>query len=76
MMIEAALKQAGWPANAAKVEESLQNLKVDMKGMRAAPMEWTRNNHFRVHQSYRIYNWDAAKGEIVTAKEGLDYEIK
>lgn len=76
MMIEAALQQAGWPANAAKVEESLQNLKVDMKGMRAAPMEWTRANHFRVHQSYRVYNWDAAKGEIVTAKEGLDYEIK
>lgn len=76
LTIEAALKQAGWPATAKKVQDALQNIKVDMRGVRAAPMEWTQSNHFRVHQSYRIYNWDAAKDRIVTAKDGLDFEIK
>jgi branched-chain amino acid transport system substrate-binding protein len=76
LMIEAALEHASWPVTAAKVQDALQNLQVDMKGIRAAPMEWTQTNHFRTLQSYRIYNWDAAKGQIATTKKGLDYEIK
>lgn len=76
MMVEAALKQSGWPADAEKVQNALQNLQVNMKGIRAAPIQWTQSNHFRVNQSYRIYNWDSAKGQIVTAKDSLSYEIK
>src|SRR5215467_108749 len=42
MVVEAALKGAGAPASAAKVQASLQNLKVDLKGLRGGPIEWTK----------------------------------
>ena len=47
MVIEAALKGAGWAATPAKVQASMQNLKVDLKGLRGGPIEWTKDNHFR-----------------------------
>ena len=47
MVIEAALKGAGWPATPAKIQASMENLKVDLKGLRGGPIEWTKDNHFR-----------------------------
>ena len=47
MAIEAALKGAGWPADAAKVRAAMENLKIDTKGLRGGPIEWTKDNHFR-----------------------------
>ena len=55
MVIEAALKGAGWPADAAKVAAAMENLKVDTKGLRGGPIEWTKDNHFRTKQYYRVY---------------------
>jgi hypothetical protein len=33
---------------ATKVQASLQNLKVDLRGLRGGPIEWTKDNHFRL----------------------------
>jgi ABC-type branched-subunit amino acid transport system substrate-binding protein len=74
MVIEAALKGAGWPATPAKVQASMANLKVDLKGLRGGPIEWTRDNHFRTRQYYRVYRWDGAK--IVVVKDWFAYEVK
>jgi ABC-type branched-subunit amino acid transport system substrate-binding protein len=74
MVIEAALKGAGAPASAAKVQASLQNLKVDLKGLRGGPIEWTKNNHFRTRQFYRVYRWDGSK--IAVVKDWFAYDVK
>lgn len=74
MVIEAALKGAGWPATAAKIQASMQNLKVDLKGLRGGAIEWTKDNHFRTTQYYRVYRWDGAKTTVV--KDWFPYEVK
>ena len=74
MVIEAALKGAGWPATPAKIQESMQNLKVDLKGLRGGPIEWTKDNHFRTKQYYRVYRWNGSK--IAVAKDWFAYDVK
>jgi ABC-type branched-subunit amino acid transport system substrate-binding protein len=76
MVIEAAMKGAGWPATPAKVQASMSNLKVDLKGLRGGPLEWTKDNHFRTKQYYRVYRWDPAKSAIVVAKDWYAYDVK
>ncbi len=39
----------------------MQNLKVDLKGLRGGPIEWTKDNHFRTQQYYRVYRWDGGQ---------------
>jgi ABC-type branched-subunit amino acid transport system substrate-binding protein len=74
MVIEAALKGAGWPAAPAKIQASMQDLKVDLKGLRGGPIEWTKDNHFRTRQHYRVYKWDGAK--IAVVKDWFPYDVK
>jgi ABC-type branched-subunit amino acid transport system substrate-binding protein len=76
MVIEAALKGAGWPADAAKIRAAMENVKVDTKGLRGGPIEWTKDNHFRTRQYYRVYRWDAAKSAIAQAKDWVAYDVK
>ena len=74
MVIEAALKGAGWPATPAKIQGSMQSLKVDLKGLRGGPIEWTKDNHFRTKQYYRVYKWDGSKVALV--KDWYPYDVK
>ncbi len=76
MVLEAALNNAGWPANPAKMAAALQSVKVDTKGLRGGPIEWTKENHFRTRQYYRVYKWDAGKSAIVIAKNWVAYDVK
>jgi branched-chain amino acid transport system substrate-binding protein len=76
MVLEAVLKGAGWPADAAKIRAALENVKVDTKGLRGGPIEWTKDNHFRTRQYYRVYRWDPAKSAIVQAKDWAGYDVK
>jgi branched-chain amino acid transport system substrate-binding protein len=76
MVIEAALKATGWPATTEKLAAAMANLKVDTKGLRGGPIEWTKDNHFRTRQYYRVYKWDAAKGSIVQVKDWTAFEVK
>ena len=76
LIIEAALKKAGWPADAAKVSAAMSDLKVDTKGLRGGPLEWTKQNHFRTQQSYRTYRWDPEKSAIVVVKDWVVYDVK
>ena len=74
MVLEAALKGAGADATPAKVQASMQNLKVDLKGLRGGPIEWTTDNHFRTKQYYRVYRWDGSK--IAVVKNWFSYDVK
>jgi hypothetical protein len=74
MAIEAALKGAGWPADPAKVRAEMENLKIDTKGLRGGPIEWTKDNHFRTRLYYRVYKWDGDK--IARVQDWKVYEVK
>jgi ABC-type branched-subunit amino acid transport system substrate-binding protein len=75
MVIEAALKAAGTPSRE-KLAAAMSNLKVDTKGLRGGPIEWTKDNHFRTRQYYRFYRWDPAKGAIVRVKDWVAFDVK
>jgi ABC-type branched-subunit amino acid transport system substrate-binding protein len=76
LVLEAALKGAGWPTDAAKIRAAMENVKVDTKGLRGGPIEWSKTNHFRSHQYYRVYRWDSAKSAIVQAMDWKAYDVK
>ncbi|NTU59787.1 MAG: ABC transporter substrate-binding protein [Deltaproteobacteria bacterium] len=76
LVLEAALKATPWPATPAKVQAAMSSLKVDTKGLRGGPIEWTKENHFRTWQYYRIYRWDPAKGQVVRVKDWAGYTVK
>lgn len=74
MAIEAALKGAGWPADAAKVRASMESLKIDTKGLRGGTIEWNKDNHFRTRLYYRVYKWD--DGKITRVQDWKTYDVK
>jgi len=76
MVIEAALKSAGWPATPEKLAAAMSGLNVDTRGLRGGPIEWTKDNHFRTRQYYRVYRWDTAKGAIVRVKDWVAFDVK
>ncbi|MGD9921599.1 MAG: ABC transporter substrate-binding protein [Pseudorhodoplanes sp.] len=75
MVIEAALRAAGKPDPKA-ITAAMKNLKVDTKGLRGGPLEWTPDNHFRTKQHYRFYAWDAGKDRMDTISDWITYDIK
>jgi ABC-type branched-subunit amino acid transport system substrate-binding protein len=76
LVLEAALKGAAWPPTPQKVLASMNNLKVDTQGLRGGPIEWTKDNHFRTKQYYRVYRWDPAKNAIVRVKDWTGLDVK
>jgi ABC-type branched-subunit amino acid transport system substrate-binding protein len=76
MVVEAALKATGWPATPEKLAAAMSTLKVDTKGLRGGPIEWTKDNHFRTQQYYRVYRWDSGKGAIQQVKDWTGFDVK
>jgi branched-chain amino acid transport system substrate-binding protein len=54
----------------------MNNLKVDTKGLRGGPIEWTKENHFRTKQYYRVYRWDPAKSAVALVKDWTALDVK
>lgn len=76
MVIEAALRQAGWPAGPAEIAASMQNLTVDTQGLRGGPIVWRDGNHFRTTQYYRVYRWDDDSNAIVVVRDWFSFDIE
>ena len=76
MVIEAALKATPWPPTPQKVLAAMNNLKVDLKGLRGGPLEWTKDNHFRTKQYYRVWHWDSGKNAIVRVQDWQAIDVK
>jgi branched-chain amino acid transport system substrate-binding protein len=76
LVIEAALRKVGWPVDPMKVAAALNDLKVDTKGLRGVPLVWTKDNHFRTQQAYRIHRWDTGTSAITRVKDWIVYDVK
>jgi branched-chain amino acid transport system substrate-binding protein len=76
LVIESALKNTPWPPTPQKVLAAMNNLKVDMKGLRGGPLEWTKDNHFRTRQYYRVWRWDTAKNAVVRVQDWQPIDVK
>lgn len=76
LVIEAVLDKTPWPATPQKVLASMNNLKVDLKGLRGGPLEWTKDNHFRTKQFYRVWRWDPAANGVVRVQDWQAIEVR
>ena len=76
LVLEAVLKGAGWPADVAKIRAAMETVKVDTQGLRGGAIEWSKENHFRTRQYYRVYRWDPAKSAVTVVKDWVAYDVK
>ena len=76
LVIESTLKATPWPPTPKKVLAAMNNLKVDLKGLRGGPLEWTKDNHFRTRQFYRVWRWDPSAAKIVRVQDWQAIEVK
>lgn len=76
MVIEQALKATPSPATREKVLATMSTLKVDTKGLRGGPIEWTGTNHFRTKQYYRVYRWDNTARSVARVGDWITIEAK
>jgi ABC-type branched-subunit amino acid transport system substrate-binding protein len=74
MAIEAALKKAGGSTDRSKLRAAMEMLKIDTKGLRGGPIEWTKDNHFRTKLYYRVYKWSDDK--IARVRDWKTYDVK
>lgn len=76
LVVESVLRNTPWPPTPQKVLAAMNNVKVDMKGLRGGPLEWTKDNHFRTKQYYRVWRWDPGANRIVRAQDWQAIEVK
>jgi ABC-type branched-subunit amino acid transport system substrate-binding protein len=76
LVIEQVLDKAAWPATPEKVLAAMNNLKVDLKGLRGGPLEWTKDNHFRTRQYYRVWHWDPATKRVARVQDWQAVEVR
>jgi ABC-type branched-subunit amino acid transport system substrate-binding protein len=76
LILEGVLKASGWPTSSEKVLAAMNGLKVDLKGLRGGPIEWTKTNHFRARQSYRVYRWNGATQSVERVQDWTSFEVK
>jgi branched-chain amino acid transport system substrate-binding protein len=75
LVLESVLKNTAWPPTPAKVAAAMGKLKVDLKGLRGGPLEWTKDNHFRTRQYYRVWHWDAQKNAVVRVQDWQPIDV-
>lgn len=76
LVVEQVLRNTPWPPTPQKVLAAMNNVKVDMKGLRGGPLEWTKDNHFRTRQYYRVWRWDPQASRIVRAQDWQAIDVK
>lgn len=76
MVLEEILEKVSWPPTPEKVRVAMNEVKVETKGLRGGSLIWTKNNHFRTVNYYRVYKWDSAKNKIVTVKDWTPLNVK
>ncbi|MCA2011087.1 ABC transporter substrate-binding protein [Cereibacter sphaeroides] len=76
LVVEAALRGAGWPATAESVNAAMSQLDVDTQGLRGGPIQWSAENHFRATQYYRVYRWDSDQSAIEVVQDWTPYTVE
>ena len=73
--VHEALKACGWPCSREKLQGAMSGLSITVKGVKGGPIRWSRDNHFRTEQWYKIYRWDSAKGRPVAALDWTKVDV-
>ena len=76
LVMEQVLKNTSWPPTPQKALAAMNQVKVDLKGLRGGPLEWTKDNHFRTRQYYRVWRWDPQANRIVRAQDWQPIDVK
>ncbi len=76
LAIDAVLKKVSWPPSRSSVAQAMNDVTIDMRGLRGGPIVWTKTNHFRNALFYRVYHWDSDKNRIALVKDWTRIEIK
>ena len=76
LVMEQVLKNTPWPPTPQKVLAAMNQVKVDLKGLRGGPLEWTKDNHFRTRQHYRVWHWDEKSNRIARAQDWRAIDVK
>jgi ABC-type branched-subunit amino acid transport system substrate-binding protein len=74
MTIEATFKAAGKDVTPEQIASVMETLTIDTRGLRGGPIEWSKDNHFRKRQSYRVHRWNGKTLESVG--DWRHYEVK
>jgi len=75
-VLETALRNTPWPPTPQKALAAMNSLKVDLKGLRGGPLEWTKTNHFRTRQYYRVWRWDPAGTRVARVQDWQAIDVK
>ncbi len=76
MVLEAALRNCGWPCTRETLAGAMARVSVDTRGLRGGPIEWTGDNHYRKATYYKVYRWDPAKNGIAAVGGWTKLDIK
>lgn len=76
LVMEQVLKNTSWPPTPQKALAAMNQVKVDLKGLRGGPLEWTKDNHFRTRQHYRVWHWDAKANRVMRAQDWQAIDVK
>lgn len=74
--VHEALKACGWPCSPEKLQSAMNGISFTVKGVKGGPIRWSRDNHFRTEQWYKVYRWDSAQGRPVTAKDWTKVDVE
>jgi ABC-type branched-subunit amino acid transport system substrate-binding protein len=74
--VHEALKACGWPCPPGKLQTAMSNVTINVPGVKGGPIRWTRDNHFRTEQWYKVYRWDAARSRPVVAKDWTRVDVE
>ena len=75
LALEQALRNCGWPCDAAGLQGALGRLDVDMKGLRGGSLAFSGDNHYRTKAYYKVYRWDPSQSRIVAARDWGALEV-
>jgi len=71
-----ALKACGWPCTRDKLQTVMTGISIDFKGVKGGPIQWSKDNHFRTVQYYKVYRWDSAKARPVVVKDWSRVDVE
>jgi branched-chain amino acid transport system substrate-binding protein len=70
-VMEAALRQCGYPCSGEKLNTMLENIKVDMGSLMGGPIQFTPKDHYGTTW-WRVFQYDAGGKKFLPASEWLE----
>lgn len=74
--VHEALRACGWPCPQGKLQAAMNGVSISVPGVKGGPIRWTRDNHFRTEQWYKVYRWDAGRARPVVAKDWTKVDVE